>query len=41
MVAACSVGFLESTPLLDLNLTEVQGQPPQTMVAAYPNLDKV
>ena len=40
LVAACSVGYLESTALLDLNLTEVNGQGPQTVLAAYPNLDQ-
>lgn len=39
--AACSVGYLESTALLDLNLTEVNGQGPQTTLAAYPNLDQI
>lgn len=41
LVAACSVGYLESTALLDLNLTEVNGQGPQTLLAAYPNLDQI
>ena len=41
LVAACSVGYLESTALLDVNLTEVNGQGPQTIMAAYPNLDQI
>lgn len=41
LVAACNVGYLESTVLLDLNVMEVGAQGPQTTVAAYPNLDKI
>lgn len=41
LVAACSVGYLESTALLDINLTEVNGQGPQTILAAYPNFDSI
>ena len=35
------MGYLESTALLDINLVEVDGQGPQTVLAAYPNLDKI
>ena len=41
LVAACSVGYLESTALLDINLTEVNGQGPQTVLAAFLNLDQI
>lgn len=41
LVAACNVGYLESTALLDINLSEVNGQGPQTILAAYPNLGQV
>ena len=41
VAAACTVGYLESTPLLDINLSEVNGQGPQTIIAAYPNLDQI
>lgn len=41
LVAAMSVGYLESTPLLDLNLTEVDGQGPQAMLALHPSLELI
>lgn len=40
-MAACTVGYLESTALLDLNLTEIQARGPQTTLAVYPNLDQI
>ena len=41
LVAACNVGFIESTALLDLNFAEVTAQAPQVTMAAYPSLDKI
>ena len=41
LVSACTVGYLESTALLDINLIELQAQGPQTTIAAYPNLQQV
>ena len=41
MLASCSVGYLESTPLLDMNYMEYSGQGPEVTMATHPNLDKV
>lgn len=41
LVGACTVGYLESTSLLDLNLIEIQAQGPETTLAAYPTLEQV
>ncbi len=39
MVAACSVGYLESTPLLDLNHLEESGDGAMLTLGAHTNLD--
>lgn len=39
MIAACSVGYLESTPLLDLNHLEESGDGATLTLAAHTNLD--
>ena len=41
MVASCAAGYLDSTPLLDLNQSEDSGGGPDVVVALHPNLDKV
>eukprot|EP00899_Mesostigma_viride_P013707 jgi/Mesvir1/22337/Mv19738-RA.1 len=41
MVAACAAGYLESTPLLDLNYVEDSAGGPDLTMAIHPNLDKV
>lgn len=41
MVAACTVGYLESTPLLDLNHLEEAGDGATLTLAAHVNLDSV
>lgn len=40
-MAACSAGYLDGTPLLDINYAEEGGGGPEVHVAAQPNLDKV
>ena len=40
-VAACAAGYLDSTPLLDLNYSEDAGGGPDVVVALHPRLDKV
>lgn len=41
MIAATSAGYLESTPLLDLNYLESTGGGPEVAMALHPNLGKV
>lgn len=41
LLAACEVGYLQSTALLDLNVAEVNGQGPQTSLAFFANLGQV
>lgn len=41
MVTACSVGFVDSTPLLDLNFMERTGGGPLLQVAMYPHSEKI
>lgn len=41
MIAATTAGYLESTPLLDLNFLETTGAGPEVTLALHPNLDKV
>lgn len=41
MVSGCAVGYLQSTPLLDLNYTEDSGGGPDISVALHPNLDRL
>lgn len=41
MVAGCAVGYLQSTPLLDLNYMEDAGGGPDISVAVHPNLDRL
>ena len=41
MVASCAAGYLDSTPLLDLNYTEDSGGGPDVVVALHPGLEKV
>ncbi|EIE24670.1 ribosomal protein S5 domain 2-like protein [Coccomyxa subellipsoidea C-169] len=41
MIAATSAGYLESTPLLDLNFLESTGAGPEVTLALHTNLDKV
>eukprot|EP00878_Enallax_costatus_P038872 GHUV01044360.1.p3 GENE.GHUV01044360.1~~GHUV01044360.1.p3 ORF type:complete len:110 (+),score=34.69 GHUV01044360.1:427-756(+) len=41
MVAGCAVGYLQSTPLLDLNYMEDSGGGPDISVALHPNLDRL
>mmetsp|Transcript_26090 Transcript_26090/g.51464 ORF Transcript_26090/g.51464 Transcript_26090/m.51464 type:complete len:247 (-) Transcript_26090:313-1053(-) len=41
MVCACSIGYTEGTPLLDLNLMERGIGGPQMYIAIYPNSQKV
>jgi ribonuclease PH len=41
IVASCSAGYLESTPLLDLNHTEEAGGGPDVFVVLHPHLDKI
>lgn len=41
MIAAASAGYLESTPLLDLNFLETTGSGPEVALAIHPNLGKV
>uniref|UniRef100_A0A061RIF6 Exosome complex component RRP41 n=1 Tax=Tetraselmis sp. GSL018 TaxID=582737 RepID=A0A061RIF6_9CHLO len=41
LLAACSAGFLDGTPLLDLNHTEDAGGGPEVAVALETNLEKV
>ena len=40
-MASCSAGFLESTPLLDLNHMEESGGGPDVFVVLHPNTDKI
>ena len=40
-MAACSAGYLDGTPLLDVNYAEEGGGGPEVHVAAQPNLEKV
>jgi hypothetical protein len=41
VVAACAAGYLQSTPLLDLNYEEDSGGGPDIAVAYQPGLDKI
>jgi hypothetical protein len=41
MVASCAAGYLDSTPLLDMNYIEDSGGGPDVAVAYHPNLDRV
>ena len=41
MVASCAAGFLDDTPLLDLNYLEDSGGGPDVAVALHPNLGKI
>ncbi len=40
MIAASTVGYLESTPLLDINHTEKTGNGPELLLAMHVNQDK-
>ena len=40
MIAAASAGYLNSTALLDLNLTEALGNGPEVALAMHVNLDR-
>ena len=41
VVAACAAGYLDSTPLLDLNQLEDSGGGPDVVVGIHPGLEKV
>jgi exosome complex component RRP41 len=41
MVAACAAGYLEGTPLLDMNYLEDSAGGPDVSVALHPHLDKM
>ena len=41
MVASCSAGLLESTPLLDLNQTEESGGGPSVFIVLHPKPEKI
>ncbi len=41
MIAAATVGYLESTPLLDINHTEKTGNGPELLLALHVNQEKV
>lgn len=41
MLAACAAGYLENTPLLDLNYMEDSGGGPDVVVALQPGIDKI
>ncbi|CAD7700028.1 unnamed protein product [Ostreobium quekettii] len=41
LVGSCTVGYLESTPLLDLNYIEESGGGPLLPMAYQPNMDKI
>ncbi|KAL2632448.1 hypothetical protein R1flu_017134 [Riccia fluitans] len=41
IVASCAAGYLNSTPILDLNYLEDSGGGPDLTVALFPKLDKV
>ena len=41
MIAACTVGYLESTPLLDLNHLEEAGDGATLTLAAHTNLEAI
>lgn len=41
MVASCAAGFLDGTPLLDLNYVEDSAMGPDLSLAIHPSLDKV
>ncbi|KAJ7533228.1 hypothetical protein O6H91_13G038500 [Diphasiastrum complanatum] len=41
LVASCAAGFLNNTPLLDLNYTEDSGGGPDVTVGVFPKLDKI
>lgn len=41
VIASCAAGYLDSTPLLDLNQTEDSGGGPDVVLALHPGLDKV
>lgn len=41
MVAACAAGYLDDTPLLDLNYTEDSGGGPDLSLAMHTNLEKI
>jgi exosome complex component RRP41 len=41
VVASCAAGYLDSTPLLDMNYMEDSGGGPDVAVALHPGLDRV
>ena len=41
VVASCGAGFLESTPLLDLNHTEESGGGPHMLVVLHPKQERI
>jgi exosome complex component RRP41 len=41
LVVSCAAGYLNSTPLLDLNYIEDSGGGPDLTVGIFPKLDKV
>ena len=41
LVAACEVGYIASTPLIDLNATEISAQSPKVTLASCPSQDTI
>ena len=41
VISSCAAGYLDSTPLLDLNQIEDSGGGPDVVVALHPGIDKV
>jgi len=41
IIAACEVGFLDNTPILDKNLQELQASGPDVLVAYLPKMEEV
>jgi exosome complex component RRP41 len=41
LITSCAAGYLNVTPILDLNYTEESGGGPDLTVALFPKLDKI